>query len=129
MKNLLFICSQNKLRSPTAEAVFAGVQGIDVDSAGLNNDAVVPLSPEQIEWADLIFVMEKTHREKLHRNFKRHLNRQRVIVLGIPDNYEYMAPELVELLKAMKLKLNQIQRNKIPKLKLQNLWKEKFVIL
>ena len=99
MKNLLFICSQNKLRSPTAEAVFSGVPGIDVDSAGLNNDAVVPLSPEQVEWADVIFVMEKVHRNKLSRKFKRHLHRQRVIVLGIPDNYDYMDPALVELLK------------------------------
>lgn len=99
MKHLLFICSQNKLRSPTAEAVFAGAPGIDVDSAGLNNDAVVSLSPEQVEWADLIFVMEKTHREKLIRKYKRHLHRQRVIVLGIPDNYEYMDPVLVEFLK------------------------------
>lgn len=99
MKHLLFICSQNKLRSPTAEAVFAETPGIDVDSAGLNNDAIVPLSPEQVEWADLIFVMENTHREKLNRKFKRHLNRQRVIVLGIPDNYRYMDPALMELLK------------------------------
>ncbi len=67
MKHLLFICSQNKLRSPTAEAVFAEIPVIDVDSAGLNNDAVVPLSPEQVEWADVIFVMEKVHREKLNR--------------------------------------------------------------
>ena len=99
LKHLLFICSQNKLRSPTAEAVFAGMPGIDVDSAGLNHDAVVPLSPEQVEWADVIFVMEKAHREKLHRKFKRHLKRQRVIVLGIPDNYAYMDPALVALLK------------------------------
>ena len=99
MKHLLFICSQNKLRSPTAEAVFAGRSGVDVDSAGLNNDAIVPLTPEQIEWADLIFVMEKTHQEKLKRKFKRHLNGQRIIVLGIPDNYAYMDPALVELLK------------------------------
>jgi predicted protein tyrosine phosphatase len=99
LKHLLFICSQNKLRSPTAEAVFSGVSGIDVDSAGTNNDAIVPLSPEQVAWADVIFVMEKTHREKLERKFKRHLNGQRVIVLGIPDNYEYMDPVLVELLK------------------------------
>ncbi len=99
MKHLLFICSQNKLRSPTAEAVFSGRAGIDVDSAGLNNDAVVPLSPEQVEWADLIFVMEKAHREKLNRKFKRHLNRQRVVVLGIPDNYRYMDSVLVELLE------------------------------
>jgi len=99
MKHVLFICSQNKLRSPTAEAVFAETPGIDVDSAGLNNDAIVPLSPEQVEWADLIFVMENTHREKLNRKFKRHLKGQRVIVLGIPDNYRYMDPALMELLK------------------------------
>jgi predicted protein tyrosine phosphatase len=99
MTHLLFICSQNKLRSPTAEAVFAGVAGVDVDSAGTNHDAVVPLSPEQVEWADVIFVMEKAHREKLTRKFKRYLKHQRVIVLGIPDNYGYMDPDLVELLK------------------------------
>lgn len=99
MKHLLFICSQNKLRSPTAEAVFAETPGIDVDSAGLNNDAIVPLSPEQVEWADIIFVMEKAHVRKLRERFKRHLHGQRVIVLGIPDNYRYMDPALVELLK------------------------------
>lgn len=99
MKHVLFICSQNKLRSPTAEAVFAGFPGVDVDSAGLNNDAIVPLSPEQVCWADLIFVMEKEHRSKLSRKFKRFLKRQRVIVLGIPDDYEYMDPALVQILK------------------------------
>ena len=99
LKHVLFICSQNKLRSPTAEAIFAGRPGIDVDSAGLNNDAIVPLAPEQVQWADVIFVMEKEHRNKLNRKFKRHLNGQRVIVLGIPDDYDYMDPALVELLK------------------------------
>ncbi len=105
MKTLLFICSQNKLRSPTAEAVFAGTPGIDVDSAGLNNDAIVPLTPEQVEWADVIFVMEKEHRQKLNRKFKHHLKHQRVIVLGIPDNYAYMDPALVVLLKSKVLPL------------------------
>lgn len=100
MKRVLFICSQNKLRSPTAEAVFAGVPGIEVDSAGLNHDAVVPLSPEQVRWADVIFVMERAHREKLNRMFKRHLDGQRVVVLGIPDHYRFMDPALVKLLEA-----------------------------
>lgn len=99
MTHVLFICSQNKLRSPTAEAVFTGWPGIDVDSAGLNHDAVVPLSPEQLEWADVIFVMEREHRNKLHRKYKRHLNGQRVIILNIPDDYACMDPELVEILK------------------------------
>lgn len=99
MKNLLFICSQNKLRSPTAEHVFAKWRDIETDSAGLNNDAEVQLSGEQIEWADIIFVMEKTHRSKLSRKFKRHLGGKRVVCLDIADNYEYMDPDLVKLLE------------------------------
>jgi predicted protein tyrosine phosphatase len=105
MKRLLFICSQNKLRSPTAEAVFSGVAGFHVDSAGLNHDAIVPLTPEQVCWADVIFVMENAHRNKRQRKFKRQLNGQRLIVLGIPDDYGYMDPALVGRLKAKVLPL------------------------
>jgi predicted protein tyrosine phosphatase len=99
MKHLLFICSQNKLRSPTAEAIFADYPGVDVDSAGLNNDAVVSLSSEQIEWADVVIVMEKEHRNRLNRKFKKDLGGKRIVVLNIPDNYEYMDEELIKLLK------------------------------
>lgn len=98
-RRILFVCSQNKLRSPTAEAVFANHPEVDVDSAGLNHDAVVPLSPEQVEWADLILVMEKSHRSKLARKFRKYLGGKRVVVLNIPDDYDYMDPELVELIK------------------------------
>ncbi len=98
-QNLLFICAQNKLRSPTAEQVFSQREGLECDSAGLAPDADVPLSSEQIEWADIIFVMEKIHRNKLSKRFKAHLNGKQVIVLGIPDDYEYMDPSLVQLLK------------------------------
>ena len=100
MRKALFICSLNRLRSPTAEAVFANWPGVETDSAGLDNDAVVPLSPEQIEWADIIFVMEASHRSRLNRKFRRHLNGKRVICLGIPDDYGLMAPELIARLKA-----------------------------
>jgi predicted protein tyrosine phosphatase len=57
--NYLFVCSQNRLRSPTAEHIFTGHSGIEVSSAGTNNDAENPLTPELIEWADTIFVMER----------------------------------------------------------------------
>ena len=100
MKRVLFICTQNRLRSPTAEHVFATWPGIATDSAGLGNDADVPLSPEQIALADVIFVMEKVHRNRLGQRFRRHLNGKRVICLDIPDEYEYMQPELVRLLEA-----------------------------
>jgi len=99
MKRLLFLCSQNKLRSPTAEAVFADYAGIEVDSAGLNNDAEVPLSDEHLEWADIVIVMEKAHRNRLNRKFKHALAGKRIAVLNIPDEYEYMDKDLIQLLK------------------------------
>ena len=98
-KRILFLCSQNKLRSPTAEAVFSEHSSVDVDSAGLNNDADVPLSVEQIEWADLILVMEKAHRSRLNRKFSKALGGKRIVVLNIPDDYDYMDPALIDLLK------------------------------
>ena len=99
MKKVLFVCSQNKLRSPTAEQVFATRADLEVDSAGTNQDAENPLTGELVAWADVIFVMEKTHRAKLSKRFKRHL-KARVICLDIPDDYAFMDPALVTLLKA-----------------------------
>lgn len=99
MKRALFICSQNRLRSPTAEQIFASWPEVETDSAGLGGDATVPLSSEQIAWATIIFVMEKAHRNRLSSRFKRYLNGKRIICLDIPDDYEYMQPELVTLLE------------------------------
>jgi predicted protein tyrosine phosphatase len=100
MKNVLFVCSQNRLRSPTAEQVFARFPGIETASAGLNNDAENPLTAELVDWADLIFVMEKAHRSKLQKQFKRQLKSARVICLDIPDDYAFMDPALVRILEA-----------------------------
>ena len=99
MKNILFICSRNRLRSPTAETVFSDIEGFDVRSAGLYNDATVPLTPDLVEWADYLFVMEKSHRNKLQKKFRRFLKNQRVICLDIPDDFEYMDEDLVKMLK------------------------------
>ena len=99
MKRVLFICSQNRLRSPTAEQVFSTWPDIEVASAGLNNDAETPLGAEQVEWADIIFVMEKAHRNKLSQRFRRHLKNKRVICLDIPDDYAFMDPVLVRTLE------------------------------
>ena len=100
MKNLLFVCTHNRLRSPTAEQVFASYPGIETDSAGIGADAEVVLSAEQVEWADIIFVMEKVHKTRLARKFRASLKGKRVVCLDIPDNYAFMDPALVFLLKA-----------------------------
>ncbi len=95
--HLLFICGRNRLRSPTAEHLFA-VAGVETCSAGVNPDADELVSPELIEWADIILVMEPAHRAKLNRMFNSLLKAKRVVCLDIPDDYEYMQPELIELL-------------------------------
>ena len=98
MKNILFICSQNKWRSPTAEVVFSKRKDINVRSAGTNHDAETPLGAEDIEWADIIFLMENRHRKKLSDRFKGYIKDQKIIVLNIPDNYTFMDEELIEIL-------------------------------
>lgn len=96
---MLFICSQNRLRSPTAEQVFADYPGLEVSSAGTNHGAENPLTAELVAWADIIVVMEKPHRAKVQRRFRAALRGQRIICLDIPDDYAFMQPELVQLLK------------------------------
>jgi predicted protein tyrosine phosphatase len=96
----LFLCSRNRLRSPTAERVFSSWEGVEAESAGLDDDAETPVTPELIGWADVIFVMEKAQRNKLWRKFKPQLKNKRVICLDIPDEYGYMDPELVSILNA-----------------------------
>ena len=94
---VLFVGSQNRLRSPTAEAVFAMYEGLETLSA--DADAVTPVDAELIEWAEIIFAMENSHRNKLRRRFGKLLDGKRLVVLRIRDDYDYMQPELVEILK------------------------------
>lgn len=98
MKKILFVCSANKLRSPTAEAVFAEYQGWEVRSAGISHKAVIQLGIDDIEWADIIFVMEEIHKTKMQKKFRNYLKDQRVICLGIPDEYSFMDEELIKIL-------------------------------
>ena len=98
--NVLFISEKNRLRSPNAEHLFADWSGVETASAGVNNDADVPVSQELLRWADLIFVMEQIHRKKLTARFTSELANKRIICLNISDDYEYIAPALIKLLEA-----------------------------
>ena len=98
-KHILFVCSQNKLRSPTAEQLYSVTPGLDVASAGLNHGAVVPVCPELLEWADRVFVMEAVHRERLARKFREHMRDISVVCLEIPDDFEFMEPRLLQILE------------------------------
>lgn len=98
--NLLFVCSRNRMRSPTAEVVFATYPDVQTMSAGTAPDAEVVVSADMIEWADIVFVMESVHRKRLKERFGPQLKSKRLVVLGIPDRYQYMDPELVRRLEA-----------------------------
>jgi predicted protein tyrosine phosphatase len=98
MRNILFLCARNRLRSPTAEQIFCSRKDLEVSSAGLNSDADNQVTGEMIAEADIIFVMEKIHRRKLQQKFGKYLQNTRVICLDIPDNYGFMQPELIDLM-------------------------------
>jgi len=58
---VLFVCTANKLRSPTAETLFSGRRGLEVSSAGLDGSAPRVVDASMVEQADLVFVMERRH--------------------------------------------------------------------
>lgn len=64
---LLFVCSENRLRSPTGEEIFSHYEGVEAIGCGTNADAETQLSGDLIEWADVVFVMEKSHRNKVKK--------------------------------------------------------------
>jgi predicted protein tyrosine phosphatase len=100
LTKLLFVCSRNRIRSLTAEHLFAKLPDIQVRSAGTANDARARITSAHIGWADVIFVMEKRHRDRLHQRFVHELTGKRVICLDIPDEFEYMDEELVTTLRS-----------------------------
>jgi predicted protein tyrosine phosphatase len=100
VRKVLFICGKNKWRSPTAEQIFSEHPNMECTSAGLSHDAEVPVSAELVEWAELIFVMEKQHKSKLSAQFRPQLHGKKVVCLNIPDNYKFMDPALVKLLES-----------------------------
>ena len=96
---ILFVCTANKLRSPTAEDTFRGWPGVDAISAGTDASAPRPLTKELVASADMIFAMENHHREHIRKKYKQRPPDNRIITLHIPDEYERGDPELVALLK------------------------------
>tara|TARA_R110002051_G_scaffold10868_3_gene40642 strand:- start:189 stop:536 length:348 start_codon:yes stop_codon:yes gene_type:complete len=96
---VLFVCSHNKWRSTTGEAVFSRVAGVSARSAGTAPDARHPVTVADIRWADLIFVMEDQHEQRLHADFGQDVTGKTLHVLDIPDDYQFMDEALVALLR------------------------------
>ncbi|MBW2980757.1 phosphotyrosine protein phosphatase [Candidatus Woesearchaeota archaeon] len=98
-KKILFVCTVNRLRSKTAEDLLKKDPRFEVKSAGVDKEATTPLTKELLEWADCIFVMEKRHRNIIHKKYPDVYKSKKIICLYIDDIYDYMDPVLVDLLK------------------------------
>lgn len=95
--NLLIICGKNKRRSRTGEFIFKNDSRFNVRSAGLSPKSDRKISEADLNWADLVYVMETEHRTKI-RDLYRHLELPSIEVLHIPDEYDFMDEELVDLI-------------------------------
>jgi len=99
-RKLLFICSRNRWRSPTAERIFQALDGFEARSAGTEPGARIKVCAGHIGWADLIFVMEKKHLRRLRDKFAEEVAGKQVVCLHIADDYQFMQPELIDALRA-----------------------------
>ena len=97
--NVLFVCSLNKVRSLTAQHIFQKRVDLQVLSAGTQSNARVVISQKLIDWADIIFLMEKEHEEKLRNKYSEIVQKKQIVCLHIENGYEYMDEDLVEALK------------------------------
>lgn len=97
--NALFVCSRNQWRSPTAEQVWRKHPMVRARSGGTSPNARHPVSAADIEWAEVIFVMEEKHKSRLMASYRNLIDHKPVHVLDIPDEYKYMDAELVEQLQ------------------------------
>ncbi len=96
---LLFLCSRNHWRSPTAEAVYQNDPRVEVQSAGVSASAQRRVSEKLLRWADRVVVMEHRHKRRLREQFPDSFHELRIEVLEIPDDFQFMDPELVTLIR------------------------------
>jgi len=96
---VLFVCRVNRKRSATAERIFSKDPALEVRSAGTSADALVQVNRAMLDWADIVFTMDPTQQSDLSRLFPKHAALARIICLGIEDDYEFLDPELITLLR------------------------------
>ena len=97
---ILFVCTVNRMRSATAHRIFESDPRFEVDSAGTDQSANTVLEPEQLDWADAIIVMEKYHLNVIRKKYPDYYNTKKIVCLYIPDDFDYMQPELITILKS-----------------------------
>jgi predicted protein tyrosine phosphatase len=106
-KKLLFVCTINRMRSATAQKIFETDSRFEVQSAGTDQSASTVLTQDHLHWADTVIVMEKHHRAHIRKHFPDVYAKKKIVCLYLPDDYEYMDPMLISILKEKVEDLNQ----------------------
>ena len=94
---VLFVCSRNQWRSPTAERVARRRSGVATRSAGTAASARRRVNRGDLAWADLVLVMEDEHLRRLRADFPELIRDTATRCLQVPDDYGFMDPELVAI--------------------------------
>ena len=97
--HILFVCTDCRLRSPTAAEIYRSRPDLEVDCGGLGDLTKRPVTEETIKWADMIFVMERRHVDRMTRKWHDLVKGKQLINLGVPDKFGYMDPKLIALLR------------------------------
>jgi predicted protein tyrosine phosphatase len=95
---LLFVCSCNRDRSPTAEALYRSYPRLETQSAGTSKYAASALTEQMVQWADIVVVMEPCHEDYIQENFHKAAEGKTIFCLNIPDRYRFMDAELIRLI-------------------------------
>lgn len=99
MIRILFVCSRNLWRSPTAEVIYQNDPRIEARSAGIAPTAKRRVTEGLLRWADLVLAMERRHKLRIQEHFPHIAPQLRIEVLDIPDDYPFMDPELVAMIR------------------------------
>jgi len=98
MTKILFVCSANVDRSPTAEHLYKRHPGLEVKSAGISDYARQPISAELLRWADVVLCMEEFQQRVIEGLFADIVSGKTIDFLDVPDDYRRMDPSLVDVI-------------------------------
>lgn len=94
-KRVLFVCTQNKVRSLTAEHLYRERPDLEVKSCGTATFAKNQLTDELMNWAEVVFTFDDSQMEVIEKRFGKDALEKPVVCLGLPDVFTYKSDALV----------------------------------
>ena len=99
MTKILFVCSGNVDRSPTAEAIYKNHPELEVKSAGAGWNPYQRVNEELLQWADVVLCMEEWHKQTIMKDYGNVIAGKRIDYLDIEDDYPCVHPQLIKIIK------------------------------